>query len=553
MTSSLELSDPLHGTSEPDRFWTTTNVAEATPDILSPLCWDIWSDGLERAWLRSMFDFGLLARSETVLQPDPNQRSTASILGRQVANVAVIRKVMGRLPNVDPDDVERDLLGSVREDLPKETGTRLRLPVIAARLPWVMLRTNALVQAMHLRNRDWWRTEVLATDVEVDPLTRLQRASAMFAEAMNLHSRMRYLVPAAAAAVRALVTRSAVAAPALDGGFGNVAETALSDDLWRVSRGELSLEDFISEHGFHGPNEGNVYTRSWREQPERVAALVASYRSRTDIMRPRDREQAAIQAREDAERRVLAASSLPLRPAVRFVARRLANLTRNLELTKASYLRALDGARAAARALGANLVAEAIIDEPDDAFFLTIEEHRRLAHGGLPNVKQLVAYRRAQRVRYASIQLPVSFTGMPEPVSSTAGGCSPPGEAIAGVAGGCGVAEGCARVVFDPNSDIELDEGDILVCRSTDPSWAPLFVTAAALVIDIGSAASHGAVVAREMNIPYVIGTGNSTTAIREGDRIRVDGNNSAVHILARTETAGEPAEELGLGHGLNP
>src|SRR5271163_2775613 len=160
MVPAATLNDPVEGTSEPDRFWTTTNVAEATPDLLSPLCWDIWSAGLERAWLRSMYDFGLLARNETELQDDPNKRSTAAIFGRQAANVAIIRAVMARLPGVNPDDVERDLLGSARPGLPGEPGAGFRLPIILGRLPLAMVRTHRLVQQMHDRNRRWWRRTV---------------------------------------------------------------------------------------------------------------------------------------------------------------------------------------------------------------------------------------------------------------------------------------------------------------------------------------------------------------------------------------------------------
>ncbi|MGH9286601.1 MAG: PEP-utilizing enzyme, partial [Acidimicrobiales bacterium] len=80
--------------------------------------------------------------------------------------------------------------------------------------------------------------------------------------------------------------------------------------------------------------------------------------------------------------------------------------------------------------------------------------------------------------------------------------------------------------------------GEILVCRFTDPSWAPLFTLAEALVIDIGAAASHGAIVARELGVPCVIGTGDGTRRIRTGDRLHVDGSGGRVQILER---AGEP------------
>ena len=69
-------------------------------------------------------------------------------------------------------------------------------------------------------------------------------------------------------------------------------------------------------------------------------------------------------------------------------------------------------------------------------------------------------------------------------------------ESVRGTAGG-GPVTGRARVVLRPDEGDDLEPGDILVCRSTDPSWTPLFALADALVIDIGGAASHGAVVAR--------------------------------------------------------
>lgn len=537
MTSERIFVDPVEGTSEPTRFWTTTNVAEATPDILSALCWDVWSDGLERAWLQSMYDFGLLSRAETAIQCDPNQRSTAAIWGRQVANVAVIRRVMGRLPGVNPDDVERDLLGSVRPGIPSEEGAGLRLPIVLARLPLTMLRTNALVHAMHDDNRRWWREEILhaTPSATVSPLKLLETASARFAEAMNLHSRIRFLLPSAEGAVTSIAERSAGlgAAKTVLGGFGNVAETALADDLWRVSRGELGKRDFVAEYGYHGPNEGNVYTRSWREQPGRVDALVNAFRGRPDVIRPRDRERAAVKTRLDAEWRLLVSTPRLLRPALRFALRRSANLTRNLELTKSSYLRALDGARSAARQIGAEMVSRGVFTQVDDAFFLTIAEHRRLSRGELPDVVALIGYRRAQRAKYALIEMPVSFTGIPD--VALPGDVNQPEKLavteIIGVAGGGGRVDGRARVVLDANEDVELDEGDILVCRSTDPSWAPLFVTAAALVIDIGSASSHGAVVAREMGISFVIGTVKGTSVIEDGDTLVVDGATATVRI----------------------
>jgi pyruvate,water dikinase len=99
-----------------------------------------------------------------------------------------------------------------------------------------------------------------------------------------------------------------------------------------------------------------------------------------------------------------------------------------------------------------------------------------------------------------------------------------------------GVVEGRARVVLDPDSGIDIEPGEILVCETTDPSWASYFLVAGALVIDIGGAMSHGAIVAREMGIPCVINTRAGTAAIATGDLLSVDGGAGTVRVLERAE-----------------
>jgi pyruvate,water dikinase len=69
-----------------------------------------------------------------------------------------------------------------------------------------------------------------------------------------------------------------------------------------------------------------------------------------------------------------------------------------------------------------------------------------------------------------------------------------------------------------------LEPGEILVAPSTDPGWTPLFMTAGALVMEMGGVISHGAVVAREYGIPAVVGVAEATTRLRDGQDITVDG-----------------------------
>jgi pyruvate, water dikinase len=103
---------------------------------------------------------------------------------------------------------------------------------------------------------------------------------------------------------------------------------------------------------------------------------------------------------------------------------------------------------------------------------------------------------------------------------------------IKGFAASSGVVEGPARIVKSVEEISRLQKGDILVCQITNPTWAPIFQTIVAAVSDIGGSMSHAAIVAREYGLPAVVGTGNATSRIKDGQRIRVDGGRGIVTIL---------------------
>ncbi len=87
-----------------------------------------------------------------------------------------------------------------------------------------------------------------------------------------------------------------------------------------------------------------------------------------------------------------------------------------------------------------------------------------------------------------------------------------------------------ARVVLDPVG-ARLEPGEILVAPSTDPGWTPLFLTAGALVMEMGGANSHGAVVAREYGIPAVVGVPDATLRITTGQQITLLGASGRIEL----------------------
>ena len=110
------------------------------------------------------------------------------------------------------------------------------------------------------------------------------------------------------------------------------------------------------------------------------------------------------------------------------------------------------------------------------------------------------------------------------------------GSVLKGAAGSGGVATGRARVVLDAADPEGLEPGDVLVAPQTDPSWVPLFVPAAAVVVNVGAMGSHAMIVSRELGIPCVVSVADGTDIIPDGAIVTVDGNAGTVTIVSVPE-----------------
>jgi phosphohistidine swiveling domain-containing protein len=541
-----ESYDPIRGSSEPDRFWSGTNISEAAPDVLSPMCWSFWSDAAELGWRGSLGQIGVLPRRMVVVPPDPNDRHFSIFYGRLALNVdRIIADVAS--PVLKARDLERDIIGSVREDSQEVKGSIRRIPIIMLRAPIAFRKGVPTVARLYDETREWWQTDVfdVSRGLREPSLTALERlidARQRYARVFAAHSFSRIMVQALQSAIVDAAAKAGDPglAPAALSGVGELLETQMSDDIWKLANDEIEMETFLREWGFHGPSEGNVYATSWREDHGPVEAVARSIRHSSGV-RPAERERGTVAANLDAERRLLAGSSAVQRPLLRWLLKWTRSVIRTLHLGKSAYVMAFDGGRAAARAFGAEQVAAGAVAEADDVFFLSIEECRELAAGQLLDVGSLVAERRAARAKYRSMILPNTWIGMPEPVRDGDSVRIAEAEAdraagrpvvITGADAGGSEVEGRVRLVRDSDEDVELDDGDILVCRFTDPSWAPLMSVASAFVIDIGASASHGAVVARELGLPYLIGTEIGTAVLREGDLVRLDPSSKSLTVL---------------------
>lgn len=178
----------------------------------------------------------------------------------------------------------------------------------------------------------------------------------------------------------------------------------------------------------------------------------------------------------------------------------------------------------------ARLVEDGVLRTAEDCFYLRFEEFAALV-GGKPVDLGLIDARRGEFRRNQALTPPRVITSEGETISGSYGRDDVPAGALVGLAVSAGTVEGRARVVPDLG-DAVFEPGDILVTAFTDPSWTPAFVSISGLVTEVGGQMTHGAVIAREYGLPAVVGIEGATTAIRDGQRVRVHGTDGFVELL---------------------
>ena len=196
---------------------------------------------------------------------------------------------------------------------------------------------------------------------------------------------------------------------------------------------------------------------------------------------------------------------------------------------------------------GNRFAAAGAIAEPNDVFYLKMDElHETANQLEGADRKQIAAERKAEMEHFRGITAPPALGTPPagpppdDPISNAMGrfwGAPVPQSedpsVINGNAGAPGKVTGIAKVVANLSEAGKVNPGEILVAPSTMPAWTPLFASIAAVVTDAGGVLSHAAIVAREYNIPAVLGTGNATALIKDGQTIEVDGDEGVVRIVS--------------------
>ena len=177
------------------------------------------------------------------------------------------------------------------------------------------------------------------------------------------------------------------------------------------------------------------------------------------------------------------------------------------------------------------LVEAHVLRDPEDIFDLTLQELHDVVRTHRVD-DQLILQRKDAFRWYQALTPPRVLTSDGEVIAGSYRRGDLPAGALAGLAVSAGKIEGRARVILDM-AEADLEAGDILVTGYTDPSWTPVFVAIKGLVTEVGGLMTHGAVIAREYGLPAVVGVEHATRLIRDGQRIRVNGTDGYVEVLA--------------------
>jgi pyruvate,water dikinase len=327
-----------------------------------------------------------------------------------------------------------------------------------------------------------------------------------------------------------------------DKGEEGQTEQTLLDRL-RADHPEFAtrFDIFVREFGYRGPSEWDIGVHTWETKPELPLALIGRLRHLDDDASPALRRE---QRADDAAAALQEALKIlgPNEEAVQTLHMAIASARRFgawRERGKSSAVKVIHEVRAPLFELGRRLTARGELDHPQQVF-MALEPELDLLATHAADIADTLRERERQWRQLFEIE-PPTFVVAGEPMTPVAdvprkGGhqVTPvrPGDVLTGAPASAGVARGRARVVTDTGQIAAFEPGEILVAPQTDPSWTPLFMVAAGVVVDVGAMGSHAMIVSRELGIPCAAGVGDATKRIPDGTLLEVDGSSGKVTVL---------------------
>ena len=535
-----EWNATLHG----DFLWSNVNFGEAVTDVMTPLSWSLIQFTLE--------DWRFLPGFPTV----------GLIGGRPYLNISIFATLyfgIGRS--------QEDLLRYMESTLYMQLAEGMKIPAIPLprrallagfrRALGVQLRQRRGIRELpsYLQENPAWfqgvREQIQAQDngpelraLWADKIGAHLQAGAWCVLASATHS-ADYTLNLRRSLARTVGVEDAQRLIAnLSQGPDDLESLGPVAGLERLARGQISRQEYLAQYGHRGPQEFELSVPRPAEEQSWLDRELEQYRrSPVDVESLRARQQESFQAAWGRMESHSTRKDRVFKARIAESARR----ARQRELARSAYVRDRWAARLFA------LRAGELSGLGSEVFFLRLEEVLALLQGDDSHITKIPARVQAYKRYKALPTYPAVIRGRFDPFHWAADpnrpvdiyeeGSVPTRAAevsvLKGSPGSAGRVEGVVRLIQDPQQGDRLQPGEILVAVQTDIAWTLLFPRAAAVITDVGAPLSHAAIVARELGIPAVVGCGNATALLTDGDRVRVDGSQGRVEILARATREG--------------
>lgn len=558
--------------------YTRANVGEVTPNVSTPLMWSmIGGPPSEREWKKALAEFGAFDEDEF---RDDCIDIQGMVHGYVYLNLSNLRVFGVRMPGASPELMDRTYLGERSDVPPYKPHPDDAAPQFTERILKSVERVFATESRPDFLEDARTAERVRAARPDFSTLSDAELLA-------RQRSVMRHDYPPILRKHLLMVYESSLVTGLLDetlaplgdptlavqlmGGLGDVASAAPTTALWRLGRivaqsPELTAEfdagvgglrnrlrnrtddaarefldaydKFIHEFGSRSTFEWEAHPPTWETHPEIPLGLIERMR-----LQPGDRDPELQSERLRADREKLTAE---LRERLADDPEQLGKLELALrlvgvymparELSKTNTIRILHEARLPMRALGLRYVEAGHFVRVEDITMVKEDELDALIADPV-SLKPVIAERWEWFHALQELEPPYIIdreippvTGWPKKKDPSVSAARP-GDILTGLAACPGVATGTARVINDPAEASELQPGDILVAPMTDPGWTPLFTSAAAVVVNVGSSLSHAAIVSRELGIPCVLGVDQATNRITNGTKLTVDGTTGTVTV----------------------
>lgn len=555
-------------------LFTRGNVGEVFPDVATPLTWTLLGGAFEASWREAWRQFGIVAPGDF-----DTDRVLVSIAGGYCyLNMSYVRLLGVRVPGGSVKAVDKQFLGEVHAppyiERPGDKNFLCSLKLLWETEKTLRTRRPKIIETMRVRSAAWVASYPGddASDQALLDYIRGYQAEHDYLFARHILVTFRSMVAAGAiAALCALKVKDPGLTLDLLSGIEGVESAEPARIMWGLGRMVASsppmvrlfdkgvdtttwetlqgmpeakefvagFEEFLARYGYRGPNEWEFASDSWRMRPHVPLKAIDRMRLAEDNDAPgADYEAQLLNARQAARyarRKLGLLDRMKFRKAL--PAAKIWQAAR--EGSKSAVIRALDQTRRAINQLAQRIAGRHGIADWRGAYMLTWPEFQSYLED--PRQFSALIAERTRTYRMLSERIPPFLFergAMPPvetwPLRAGSGQASgQKGDILEGIGGAPGRVIGRARIVRDTENPDVLEPGDILVAPITDPSWTPLFLAAAGVVVDVGAVMSHSVIVSRDLGIPCVVSVTDASRIIPDGALVEIDGDVGTVTILS--------------------